>query len=156
MYDYHRRWEGHDLYLAEARLAADLGVEPQSRERFCGRFRYRPDAAASAPPSPYFLPTTVMRATSATLEQPSMMALVVSDCVERYRTNILQTYQTAYREKSAVLWMGFRSTPRSNTYPHVLRKLYSQQLADWWINPTHLTLCGRHVYASPYPPGHDC
>ena len=27
-YDYHRRWEAHDFYLAEARTAAQYGVEP--------------------------------------------------------------------------------------------------------------------------------
>ena len=142
MYDYHRRWEGHDLYLAEGRVAADLGVEPQSRELFFGRFRYRPDAATRAPPSPYFLPTMVMRATIEAPEQPGMMSLVIADCVERYRNTILQVYQRAFREKSAVLWQSFRSTPRSNTYPHEFRRLYSQQPADWWINATHLTLLG--------------
>ena len=71
-----------------------------------------------------------------------MMPLVIAACVERYRNNILQVYQRAFREKSAVLWQSFRSTPRSNTYQHELRRLYSQQPADWWISPTHLTLLG--------------
>ena len=56
MYDYHRRWEAHDLYLAEGHVAAVVGVEPRDREVFHARFRYRPEAVNWAPASPVLPP----------------------------------------------------------------------------------------------------
>ena len=75
MYDHHRRWEARDLYLAEGNVALQLGVEPQDRETFYARFRYRPRAVNMAPPSPYFAPTSIV-------SQPAITALMAADATE--------------------------------------------------------------------------
>ena len=140
MYDYHRRWEAHDLCLAEAHEALELGEEPQSQDAFFDRFRYRLEAVNHTPPSPYFLPTAIV-AEQYDPTRPFFGQLILVDSMERCQSTIVEVYRQAIRDKCMVTWQTFASRPRECYFPSRYDILYERH-HGWWINPIHLAMLG--------------